>query len=379
MKPDINSGKLKLLLTQSVLQNATSIHMEFHNNSFQIYFRISGKLESTHKFSQIDGKNLIELIRGSSLITPTISQESIEEGHLSAIIDNITHIFVFYIIPHQPLSRIVIRPINSAKQPEIQKKIFIWQMGKVGSASIFDSLKPYTKTMEWDVSSFITHDHWVKHNNILHIHSHEILYNFLHNNEEKFNIISLIRDPIARNISSVFQSMTTNEPWNKLFIANTEEFQSYSYLKQKSLIETQLSRLNAEESIVTWYDNLFKTHFYYPQVDKYLIDIYAKPFNQEKGYQTYESKTPRVKMIILRLEDLATLSEELGKFLGINNFEIMQTNVAKDKWYKEIYAQFLRGYNPSKTELDKIYQSKFMTYFYSPAQINSFCEKWSKK
>jgi len=121
-----------------------------------------------------------------------------------------------------------------------------------------------------------------------------------------------------------------------------------------------------------WYDNLLRSHFYYPDIDRFFIDIYQTPFDWDRGFQVYESKTPRVKMIILRLEDLDNLEQALGDFLQIDNFKMHKGNLSAEKWYQDIYKRFKKEYTPAPEELAAIYDSQFMRYFYSPAQIERF-------
>ena len=83
-------------------------------------------------------------------------------------------------------------------------------------------------------------------------------------------------------------------------------------------------------------------------------------------------------MIILRLENLNEQKGILGDFLGIDDFQLMNENIASEKWYNPIYKRFKEVYKPTKQELEAIYNSRFMKYFYSPEQIRVFTEKWFK-
>ena len=250
-------------------------------------------------------------------------------------------------------------------------------MGKVGSLSIYNSLKKYSKPTSWEPYIIGQQDRWPIHNNLIQNHSIELLYNALHYSNEPFVIISLVRDLLPRNISSIFQSMCFQENWrNEYFIATKKNFLNFSYEKQEQELTTQLQKMNMSDSTLNWFDNLLLSHFFYPEIDRFFIDVYAKPFNKEKGYQIYHSKNPRINMLIIRLEDLDNLENEIGDFLGLDSFRLIKTNISEKKWYQPIYHKFKQRYRPTPKELKKIYNSNFMNYFYSQNQINHFIKNW---
>ncbi len=389
-KKDIVSS----LLCESLRQTATDINIErASDDSYAIFFRIDGMLCNVLKLSGSQATTLRAALQNEAQdLHP--GNHGVTEGTLTTQQHGEVKSFYFYDIPQSPTNSILIRAAHHAHTcttessitPQakktarnIDKKIFIWQMGKVGSSTIYRSLLPYSKPSTWATPAIQDNTHWPIHNNIIQTHSIALLYDFLHSSEEEFVIISLVRDPLARNISAIFQSMNYEEEWrNNYFIASVEEFKKMPYEQQEQEIALHLKRLNTSNAVTSWYDNILLSHFYYPEIDKYFIDIYAKPFDQEKGFQLYESKNPRINMIILRLENLNEQKGILGDFLGIDDFQLMNENIASEKWYNPIYKRFKEGYKPTKQELEAIYNSRFMKYFYSPEQIRVFTEKWFK-
>lgn len=376
------------LLTQSIYHGASDVHMDNTTGVFKIFFRLQGSLSLVASYEKIFAQRIIDAIKLKiNIPASTSKKKSIQIGHYS--IPPLHHNIPVYIIPFSPLESVVIhlpcpRDFLSFHQEtttplaDIKKKIFIWQMGKVGSASILNSLEKLTTPTDWDVTDIVTNDHWLVHNNLFHTHSVQILYNFLHYTEEEFIVISLVRDLLARNISSIFESMCRNAPWNKLFIAERDEFTNFPYERQEAEIQKKLAALNMDDGLINWYDSLFKSHFYYPESERYLIDIYNKKFDHDKGIQIYSSKRKRIKMIIIRLENLNESEEEIGNFLGITNFKLIKNNLSNDKWYKHIYEKFLSRYTPPAKEINRLYQSKFMQYFYSQNQIKTMQDRWTK-
>lgn len=381
---------LTALLQESLVRDATDINIEpAWGDTSDIYFRIAGTM---HQIMHISG-SLTETLRYAihdQVKDFHLGKYNVNEGSLALQQGGQKYLFNVFIIPQQSrANNIIIRPtitrvLTGQPRPappkkNIDKKIFIWQMGKVGSLTVFHSLAPYSKPSAWLVPSIKKDTRWPIYNNIVQTHSIQLLYDFLHYSDEEFVIISLVRDLMARNISTIFQSMNFEENWrNDYFIANTDDFQKMSYDQQEQAITDHLKRLNTSTVATSWYDNILKSHIYYPDIDKYFIDIYAKPFDQDNGYQIYESKNPRIQMIILRLEDLAAQKNTLGEFLGIENLHLVSKNVADKKWYQPIYKKFKERYKPTLDELEAVYNSRFMKYFYSPAQIEVMLGSWNK-
>lgn len=384
------------LLRECLSQESSEINIEPGlDGECNIFFRVDGILHKALVVSGSQGASLREAVQNAAFdLQP--GQFDVVEGTLTVSVDGKEKSFNFYNIPQTPFNSILIRvaansiqcsTVKNEEQKEqvvlsnlgrnIDKKIFIWQMGKVGSSTIYRSLLPYSKPCVWDVPSIKNNSRWPIHNNVIQTHSINLLYDFLHYSEEEFVVVSLVRDLLSRNISAVFQSMNDEEErCNQQFVASIDDFQKMSFDQQEEKISQQLLRLNTGTTVTAWYDNLLKSHVYYPEIDKYFVDIYSKPFDQQKGYQTYESKTKRIKMIIIRLENLNDQVNTLGEFLGIDDLQIVSRNVATDKWYNSIYQRFKQRYKPTPEELESIYTSRFMMYFYSPIQIRLLIEGW---
>jgi len=162
-------------------------------------------------------------------------------------------------------------------------------MGKVGSSTILASLKPYSRQCLWPPGKISDEPFW-QYNNIIHSHSAKPIYHVMHHSDEEFIIISLVRDILQRNISAVFQSMCDETTGNQCFIAPENELRRWENKRIYNAIKNKLRLLNLSDRLTAWYDALFKSHFYYPDVDRYHIDVYSKPFDHRLGMQVYEVK-----------------------------------------------------------------------------------------
>ncbi len=374
------------IITQAILRNASDIHIDHYQKTFLV-FRIDNILITVAQFNRKESRLLIKAFK-TAIDCPCSGLEKPYPAKISTT--KSPNIFYnIFIIPFKPFDSVILRlqPPKSSNSNQnhtarhienIKKPIFIWQMGKVGSTTLLASLKPFSSPLSPNITNLLTNDDSIRYNNIVHTHSIKVLYDFLHSNNEDFIIISLVRELLSRNISSVFQSMCDPAPQNNVFIATKDEFKKLPYDKQEREISNKLHIINNFDHIFNWYNHLFKTHIYFPEVNKYSINIYDKKFNCHDGYQVYGSTTPRIKMMIIRLEDLNNLEQKIGNFLKIDNFRLIKENVSSQKWYSPIYKKFLANYKPQQRDLEKLYNSQFMKYFYSRDQIETFIKRWAK-
>lgn len=172
--------------------------------------------------------------------------------------------------------------------------------------------------------------------------------------KEEVNIITIVRDPISRNISSLFQAFEFMKEGKYKTEFNIREFDKLFYAK----VDHQ-----APEK---WFDYELKNNFG--------IDIYNYEFDIRKKHLVI--KEGNLKLLIIRLEDFKELEKVMADFLCINNFELINKNVSEVKWYSEVYESFKRNFKPSKEYLDKYLNTKFTKHFYSEAEINKIYKKY---
>ncbi|WP_181346896.1 putative capsular polysaccharide synthesis family protein [Thalassobacillus sp. CUG 92003] len=259
---------------------------------------------------------------------------------------------------------------------EFKNSVLIYQMGKVGSTSI----ETYLNQNEYNVfhsHSFrnpIMYDQFkglksvrgffplhkrLKYKMITNLYSKQMLLKM----NNKLKIISLVREPISRNISIFFQGLhfpiyDMNRMYNNRFNNNT----SKDMLKRMFL-----NHFNHEYGI-NWFDYEFKKVF--------SVDVYQYPFDQEKGYTIIN--TDKLEILLLQMEKMGDLKEEIASFLEIDDFNFVRVNDGSQKWYAEAYSYFKETFVPSENYVNKLYNSKFMNHFYSGEDIRKFKQKWMK-
>jgi hypothetical protein len=108
------------------------------------------------------------------------------------------------------------------------------------------------------------------------------------------------------------------------------------------------------------------------------IDVFASDFPKSKGYEIYKGR--KAELLLIRLEDLRRCARKAFKeFLDIEDFNLVDSNIAKKKEYYHIYKRFLDTIVLSETYLDEIYSIKWVKQFYSDDEITELKTKWRKK
>ena len=234
--------------------------------------------------------------------------------------------------------------------------IWIYQPGKVGSSSIRKTLINYNKK--------VVHFHWIKSNVVAEMHLAEIENLFKNQvvrvesalkNKRTTKIITLVRDPLARELSEFMQRFMTE--YVNLNIRNNIKDSAREFI-EKRLIE------NDE---YMWFDRELK--------ELTGIDVYAYPFNKEKGYAWI--RKDNVEILILKMEQMNENSEVIGEFIGVSNLIIEKDNIGSQKHYKYIYEELKNELRISRNVVYKTYmENSRMDHFYTLSEKQKFLHKW---
>ena len=272
--------------------------------------------------------------------------------------------------------------LNDANQDN--PPLLIYTMGKVGSTSITDSLS----TLEHDYS--IYHIHHLTDARLKQLESkRKVFFNsprnrliqktweaqyvadLLENNSyrNKWKVITLLRDPVARNISTFFQNTTISKLENGLFRAESYWYDftiDFSLPDIGKLINCYFKYFHHEVPL-KFFDDEIKATFD--------IDVFSHPFNKDLGYTILQNKT--AKLLLIRLESLNNCATSaLHNFMGIEDFKITKSNITIKKDYSNIYNLFKDTIEFPKSYLDTMYQSKFTRHFYTDEEISNLYGKW---
>lgn len=180
---------------------------------------------------------------------------------------------------------------------------------------------------------------------------------------EKFKIVVVIRDPVATNLSGFFHNYAW---WPKKLQRQCREA-SGPYLEK---LRNQFIDTYPHDIPLTWFDMELSTNFD--------VDFFAQAFPHSKGYEIYRNGSADI--LILRLENLNTCAAQaFADFLDLDDFRLQKKNEASDKWYDRVYKEFRESVALPDSYLDRMYDSRWYRHFYSPEELANFRQRWSKK
>jgi hypothetical protein len=225
--------------------------------------------------------------------------------------------------------------------------LFLYQLGKVGSSSLEHSLVP-----TWP--GLTVHSHSLtpaEGETIELIGMRELVVK----KRKPFLVISMVREPIARNISAFFENY--DRELGKTVGARAN-------LSVDEMIEIFLTKYNHDHPL-TWFDNRMK-----PDCG---IDVFDYQF-PANGVQVIEHN--HVRMLLMRSEIDDQLKESaVNDFLGMKDFRLKRVNDASQKAYIETYRLFREKFVPPDWYIEKMYESRYFKHFYA-GQKEHFIAKW---
>lgn len=247
----------------------------------------------------------------------------------------------------------------------LKNPVLIYQMGKVASAAIRDSL------IKQDIENYQVHClqpdkvAMLKKQHLklgLKIPPHLVRSQFIIDEKilerENVKIISLLRDPVARNISAFFQNIDKFFPDKK-----------YKNISSEELIDVFIKDYTHDIAI-KWFENEFK-----PTLG---IDICETIVDKSKSFFIFEEDSFSVLLIKVEAPDLEKKNAVID-FLDIDeNFELLKTNRGKDKPYAKEYLNFKKKIILQKSYLDKMYNSRLIQSFYTDFAIKKMRKRWER-
>lgn len=250
--------------------------------------------------------------------------------------------------------------------------ILIYQMGKVGSSTVYQSLKaqvPQRTIYHFhSIHPEVTNGH--KANNkkfiqagefhrILGTSFQELLHKRITDGKEKFDIITLVREPVTRNLSAFFQN-------GYRWIPDFEKKCLEERLDPDEVIERFFAKKEFHTRGLNWLDR---------EMGGVLgIDVYASPFPKDKGYEVFESDNCR--LLLIRMEDLSGMSTVVKDFLGLEDFELKNANVGNQKYYSDLYKKFKKQIKFPEEYIDKLHKDKYSKHFYTPEELAQVKADW---
>ena len=252
-----------------------------------------------------------------------------------------------------------------------QNPILIYQMGKVGSRTVYTTLKESNTKIPILHIHTLNEDIWrntVKHTRRspkFYLPEHLIVSWFLMRKLKKgifpCRIITLTREPIGRAISFLFQDL--NKKAYRFIHLSSEKKLPYLQLKLTEMLMENNGHSNPGE----WFEKELKVCFN--------IDVFEKEYNFEKGFQIIDHvNTP---VLIMRMEDINfALNSALSNFLTKGVWtSVKQANISNDKWYAEWINRLKSQYKLTPQQAQSIFSTYYFNHFYASFQ-NSLENRW---
>lgn len=242
---------------------------------------------------------------------------------------------------------------------ELPDPVLIYQMSKVGSSTVYKSLK------KEGVGSvhvhFIAREHWRRvaemysNNNTTlpsHFHKGRLLRYWINATQRQVRVVSLVRDPIARHVSGAFE------------IGNVQGIPTNKSSEALRVLEDQLSALDEFEYPFQWFAREIEPTFG--------VDVLSHPFNRKEGFGRIT--TDNVDILILRTEQLSTLVPTvLGDFVG-EDLDVQRDRVRTNQVYTTVKHQLCL----SEPTVRRLYDHPWMHHFYTDQDIERFVERWTE-
>lgn len=275
-----------------------------------------------------------------------------------------------YRLPGASEVRAQIKYRHARKKFNIDTPIIVFQMGKVGSSSVYDALND----LDLDVPVYHAHvlnrfDVYAEgvrrtrvapETDLAAIEEGRALRRLIDGPRwKKWALVSLVRAPIPRAISDFFEGLDAYIPdfWARL---------KRDEITLAELYET-FQRRYIDSSPTHWFDDQVR--------DVFGIDIYATPFPHPRGYAIYEAE--RARLLLMRLEDLNRCANAaLDEFLGLPPLTLMRKNSGEQKTYGNLYQQFIQQLRLESDYVRMMHSTRYAQHLYTPEELEASIARW---
>ena len=242
--------------------------------------------------------------------------------------------------------------------------VLVYQVGKVGSSTIYYSLKAAGVNCE--------HVHRIVPENIERIAQERrnaglpvkderlglALNDRLQRRRDKVRVVTMVREPVSRNISAFFQNLADYYGGDPLGSIPVDEairrfLDEYPHHVPIEWFDTEFARATG----ISVFDYPF------PHADQWMKIIEG-----------------RFEILILRVEAPDRVKKEaVEAFLGIGEIDLVRTNVGEGKEYASLYNDFRRQVRLPEEYVDRLLNSTYSRHFYSGAELEEIRNSWIRK
>jgi lipopolysaccharide biosynthesis glycosyltransferase len=255
--------------------------------------------------------------------------------------------------------------------------LLVHQMGKVGSLSVLEMLREACPERDLHHVHFLAPEsiagearmfrkgfartHRIDEHHFASLHLRARLDA---DPAQRWQVVTLTRDPVARNLSAFFHNLAYAAPE----LAVRVERGDYTE------IADELRRLL--EATPWWWRNPLEW-FDRELAPVFGVDVFAQPFARERGWSIHRSE--RADVLVLRVEDLSRVAgEAFEAFLGVPRIRSARRNTGEHKPYAAAYRELARSLALDPEFLDGIYGAWRTRHFYTDPEIAAFRSRWTR-
>lgn len=257
--------------------------------------------------------------------------------------------------------------------------VLVFHPAKVGSSSVYYSLK------KCGICSLQLNDLYY---NINCTDNFEIKKHIFEHYKANHNIkiISLVREPIARDLSYYFQATITDPEYHVRGRVSNDLVEECKKTLVDYTTDRELIQSKRAYSTYDWMDYIALHGRYGVEFDwfdfelkkLFGIDVYAVPFDKQKGY-TIISKD-NVSVLVVKMEMLNQIEHVIREFVGVDNFKLINDNLGSEKNYSYMYKELKEKITLSKEYVDFYYNdNEYFNWFYSSDERDIFMKKWESR
>lgn len=248
-----------------------------------------------------------------------------------------------------------------------QNEVVIYQMGKVGSQSlrkaIEDSGLRCISLYSLGTPTLAKISKGIPFNNkkMLFLSGfRQGLYSMMLSRGPKRKIITVVRDPIARDISLLYFFLSAFI-YGRIGQSTGDEF------SLQELIQNIYDENLIHASACSWFDEEFSKTL--------KVNLFAHPFDKEKGCEVIE--TPKYSILVLTQEKMNRNESAIRDFLEVEEFRLPTANSAVHKWYSDIYEITKDRIRIDPAAIDKAYSSRYARHFYTEEDLDRQRAMWN--
>lgn len=251
-----------------------------------------------------------------------------------------------------------------------QSPVLVHTCGKVGSTAIHAAVEKlpgfvpfHTHVISEEGVTEARAIHHAHNQDPVHLRVGDAIREAIANEpEQKIYVVTLVREPVARAVSDLFEN------WTILTSGRDRDLRNLSLDRVVEIASDQV--IENIQYMERWFDREIR--------DVFAIDIFSEEFDKELGFGT--SSVGRFGLLSGKLESLSESGGKvLGEFLGLENpVPIPRKRERSATGQGDLYDRVRKELKLPDSVLDEVYRSRLCRHFYSDEELNAFRANWKQ-